>query len=161
VQSAYAPADSDLFPVAVRWVNDWTFHGTARAVARAVAARDVPVFLFNFSRALPFHPPIEAARGRNLGASHSTETMYTFGNFVRPFAAVVNDTDRALSTTMMNAWVQFIRTGNPNVAGLTPWPRYTRASDEHMDFGDEIRVGSGLHKASLDAFDRAFGKMRK
>src|SRR5690349_90345 len=46
VQAAYAPADSDLFPVAVRWVNDWTFHGTARAVARAVAARGVPVFLF-------------------------------------------------------------------------------------------------------------------
>jgi para-nitrobenzyl esterase len=160
VQAAYVPADTDLFPVAVRWVNDWTFHGTARAVARAVAARGVPVYLFNFSRALPYHPPIEAARGRNLGASHSIETMYTFGNFVPPFATVVNDTDRALSTTMMNAWVQFIRTGDPNVAGLPQWPRYAKSSDQHMDFGDEIRVVSGLHAASLDAFDAAFAKMR-
>jgi len=160
VQATYVPADSDLFPVEVRWVNDWTFHGTARAVARAVAARNVPVFLFNFSRALPYHPPIEAARGRDLGASHSTETMYTFGNFVPPFARLVTDTDRELSATMMNAWVQFIRTGDPNVAGLPQWPRYATASDQHMDFGDEIRVGSGLHAPSLDAFDRAFAKMR-
>jgi hypothetical protein len=29
-----------------------------------------------------------------------------------------------------------------------------------MDFGDEIRVVSGLHAASLDAFDAAFAKMR-
>ena len=159
VQATYAPADSDLFPVMVRWVNDWTFHGTARAVARAVAARHVPVFLFNFSRALPFHPPIEGARERDMGASHSTETMYTFGNFVRPFATLVTDTDRALSTTMMDAWVQFIRTGDPNVAGLPTWPRYTKSSDQHMEFGDEIRVGSGLHSASLDAFDAAFAKM--
>ena len=160
VQAAYVPADSDLFPVGVRWVNDWTFHGTARAVARAVAARDVPVFLFNFSRVLPYNPPIESARGRNMGASHSSETMYTFGNFVRPFAAVVTDADRELSATMMNAWVQFIRTGDPNVAGLPSWPRYARASDQHMDFGDEIRIGSRLHAASLDAFDAAFAKMR-
>jgi hypothetical protein len=30
-----------------------------------------------------------------------------------------------------------------------------------MDFGSEIRVGSGLHARSLDVYDRAFAAMRK
>jgi hypothetical protein len=29
-----------------------------------------------------------------------------------------------------------------------------------MDFGEAIRVGAGLHAESLDAFDRAFARMR-
>jgi para-nitrobenzyl esterase len=157
VQAAYAvAADSDVYPTARRWVNDWYFHGTARAVARAVAARDVPVFLFDFSRVSPYQP----ISGRNMGAFHAFETNYIFGNFPPPAMAVLTEADRALSATMMNSWLQFIRTGDPNVAGLPTWPRYTRSGDQHMDFGAEIRVGSGLHSESLDAFDTAFAQMR-
>ena len=157
VQAAYqVPADSDVYLAARRWVNDWYFHGTARAVARAVAARNVPVFMFNFSRVPPYQP----IRGRNTGAFHSVETNYIFGNFSSAAAALMTEADRALSRTMTNAWLQFIRTGDPNVAGLPPWPRYTKSGDRHMDFGAEISVGSGLHSASLDAVDNAFAMMR-
>ena len=32
--------------------------------------------------------------------------------------------------------VNFARSGNPNAAGLTEWPRYSRAKDEIVDFAD-------------------------
>jgi len=38
VQSTYAVATAEeIVPAGIRWVNDWYFHGSARAVARAVS----------------------------------------------------------------------------------------------------------------------------
>jgi para-nitrobenzyl esterase len=151
-----APADSDVYPAAMRWVNDWWFHGTARSVARAVSARGVPVFLYGFSRVPPGQPLRAGA-----GAFHSAETEYIFGN-PSPWGkgAPLEEVDRALARAMSGAWLQFARTGNPNATDLPSWPRYERSSDQHLDFGSEIRSGSGLHAQSLDVFDRTLAEMR-
>lgn len=157
VEAAYRiVADTDFFPVGVRWVNDWYFHGSARAAARAIAAHGVPVFLFSFSRT----PPIPPINGRNLGAAHTLTTQYAFGNYHPGLVSRLEDVDRTLARAIRDSWLKFARTGDPNVAGLPSWPRYDKTSDRHMDFGAEIRVGSGLHAVSLDGFDRAFAMMR-
>jgi para-nitrobenzyl esterase len=152
-----APTDTDVHAAAVHWVNDWYFHGTARAVARAVSARGVPVFLYGFSRV----PPAQPARA-GVGAFHSAEMEYVFGTLSPPWGKPeqFEDVDRALSRAMSGAWLQFARTGNPNASGLPIWPRYQRSSDQHLDFGSEIRSGSGLHAQSLDVFDRTFADLR-
>jgi para-nitrobenzyl esterase len=159
VQSAYAASpDTAVHSSAVRWVNDWFFHGTARAVARAVSSRGVPVFLYNFSRTLP----APSVRGRSLGAAHSSEVRYVFStlNAAGALTADFVDQDHALSRAMSSAWVQFARTGDPNRAELPTWPRYETSTDRHLDFGAEIRAGSGLHARSLDVFDSTFARMR-
>jgi len=159
VQAAYpAAADSDVHSAAVRWVNDWYFFGTARATARAVSARGVPVYLYNFSRI----PPVQPSARESMGAFHSADVDYLFGAPTPPFGLPdrYEETDRALARAMKGAWVQFARTGDPNGTGLPTWPRYQRSTDQHLDFGSEIRAGSGLHAQSLEGFDSTFAKMR-
>jgi para-nitrobenzyl esterase len=157
VQAQYAvTSDSEVRGAGVRWVNDWYFHGTARAVARAVSAHGVPVFLYSFSRV----PPVALAP--RAGAFHSAEIEYVFSAPAPPFGLPdrYEETDRALARTMKGAWVQFARTGDPNAAGLPTWPRYRTSTDQHIDFGAEVRTGSGLHARSLDVFDSTFAIMR-
>jgi len=36
---------------------------------------------------------------------------------------------------------------------LPPWPAYTVKKDTHLEFGDCVRVGSGLRKAQCDLMD--------
>jgi para-nitrobenzyl esterase len=159
VLSAYAAeTDAEVYQAAVRLINDWQFHGTARAVARAVSARRQPVYLYHFSRV----PPRQPIPGRNLGAYHSAELQYVFGAITAftetpvPWEAV----DHELASTMSAAWVRFAKTGNPNGPGLTEWPRYEVSTDRHLEFGTQVKAGSGLHASSLDAFDQALAQMR-
>ena len=156
VQAEYAAAaDSDVHAAAARWVNDWYFHGTARATARAVSAHGVPVFLYSFSRV----PPLPEYQ---LGAFHSAEVDYVFGAPTPPpFARVRYEAaDSGLARAIKGAWVQFARKGNPNGPGLPDWPRYEKKTDRHLEFGTEVVPASGLHARALDAYDRAFAAMR-
>jgi para-nitrobenzyl esterase len=68
--------------------------------------------------------------------------------------------DHELASTMSAAWVRFAKTGNPNGPGLTEWPRYEVSTDRHLEFGTQVKAGSGLHASSLDAFDQALAQMR-
>jgi para-nitrobenzyl esterase len=68
-----------------------------------------------------------------IGASHSIEVPFVFGNFDRDedskwsYAwSEENRTERErLSETMMHYWAQFVHTGNPNTADLPPWPPWS------------------------------------
>ena len=51
---------------------------------------------------------------------------------------------------MSTYWVNFVRTGDPNGAGLPVWPRYDRATERYLEFGDAIRSGTHLLKRELD-----------
>lgn len=56
------------------------------------------------------------------GIFHSSELPYVFGTFAaareRHFTAI----DRSISARVMRYWVDFVKTGNPNGAGLPAWP---------------------------------------
>ena len=44
-----------------------------------------------------------------------------------------------MATAIHSYWLNFAKTGNPNGAGLPPWPRYDAARDELMLFrGDGV-----------------------
>lgn len=134
-----APAAAAKLPVLV-WIHGGgctTGSGAAAAYDGAALARQ-GVVLITINYRL------------GLGATHGSEIAYVFGN-LRPRHGLV---DRQLSATMSAAWVRFARTGNPNGAGLPTWPAYTLGGDQHLEFGDQIRVGSGLHREACDLLDR-------
>jgi para-nitrobenzyl esterase len=64
-----------------------------------------------------------------LGAVHSAEIEYALGNLdANPLYAWA-DADRTVSATMSGYFANFIKTGNPNGAGLPRWERAPAGGD--------------------------------
>jgi len=73
---------------------------------------------------------------------HMSEIPYVFNNKklfrLRPEEA-------ALADQMSAYWVQFAKTGNPNLAGLPDWPAYNEVNDTNLVFDV---APAGIHTAS-------------
>ncbi|MEC8507243.1 MAG: carboxylesterase family protein, partial [Planctomycetota bacterium] len=61
----------------------------------------------------------------------------------------------------MDYWVEFAKTGNPNLDNRVDWPLYTVSEDQHLVMDDAIVVGSGLRRQACDLFDRILEEQRK
>ena len=95
-----------------------------------------PVYRYYFSRPRPpLSEPVSAPAGAGSaapanpwtafprGAPHSTEIEYALGNLPRnPVYAWTAD-DQKVSAMMMDYFVNFVKTGNPNGARLPTWPQ--------------------------------------
>lgn len=76
--------------------------------------------------------------GVRLGAYHGAELPYVFDRHDDWLAT--DDKDRALSAAMMDYWIRFAATGNPNGSGAVNWPAYTGNPPEVQVLGDSIRA---------------------
>jgi len=83
-----------------------------------------PIYRYRFDMA-PFSKNPNAPR---LGAYHSAEIEYVFGQLDSKTDVTWSDADRRVSEMMQKYWSNFARTGNPNGPGVPNWPRYI-ASD--------------------------------
>jgi para-nitrobenzyl esterase len=129
VVDAYAKAFSDKKPVEI-----WSLVSSNRqgvvTLANAKVKQPAPVFVSWFA----WQPPLFDGR---LGAFHcidicfwfnNTDLMYTHtGGGARP---------RTLAAKMSKSLVQFMKTGDPNGGGLTPWSKYTSANGETLVLDD-------------------------
>lgn len=88
----------------------------AQWLAAGVARSGRPVWMYEFARVR------EGSAAAALRAYHGAELPYVFGTHDAwlPTAAQ----DRRLSERMMDAWVQFARTGSPQSSRLPHWPRF-------------------------------------
>jgi para-nitrobenzyl esterase len=114
----------------------------ARFVAQSMEQKKSQAYLFQFTR----RP--DTAMARKLEVHHGVEIAYVFGNMTTSDG--YNGTDRALSGRMMDYWVNFAKTGNPNGQGLTEWPAYKSASDLNLEFAGEIKTNKNLLKKECD-----------
>ena len=140
---AYAMADE------VGTDSAMTLH--ARRQMRWMEKVSSKAYLYYFTRV----PPNRA--GALLGAHHGSEIRYVFGNLVLDAADdfKVSHVDVQLSDALVQYWVQFARTGSPNVEGLQRWPAYEARTGMYLELGEEIRVGTYLHKDRLDVLEQA------
>ncbi|MEO8620228.1 MAG: carboxylesterase family protein [bacterium] len=114
-----------------------------RLAARAVSKSGHPAYLYQFTRVPP--------GAEKLGAFHLLEIPYVFGN---PPAWIPRDqTDERLSATIMDYWVRFATTGNPNGGTAPVWPAYDAAAEPYLDLGDTVTPKSGLLKGVCDALE--------
>jgi len=103
-------------------------------------ARWQPGWMYLFRWHVPFVPGAPAAQ--NLGAIHGIELGFVFGNLdlaTVPHSATKDPVQlaerRLLSDRIMDAWLSFARTGNPNTgrgAGVPAWPAYSAATRATM-----------------------------
>lgn len=92
-----------------------------------------PVYRYLYTRirpkylGIPGQPP-PPARSDNqsapLGAAHSAEIQYAMGNLDLDKRYTWEPDDYKVSEIMQSYFVNFIRRGNPNGAGLPQWPAY-------------------------------------
>ena len=143
----FPAASDDEVPAALdHLVTAVSFAAPARAAARDMEKAGAKAYVYHFTRV----PPVYRASG--LGAFHGGEIPYVFGHAGgRPG---FEEKDRELAKVMSGCWVRFAATGNPNGPGLPEWPAYTAAADSYLEFGDAIKIKSGLYKEACDLTDK-------
>jgi hypothetical protein len=60
-----------------------------------------------------------------------------------------------LSDRMRLYWTNFMKTGNPNGAGLRPWPAYDPAGERMLVMDTPIAEAAGYHAAQCAILDQA------
>ena len=103
-----------------------------RRAAERITAAGGRVWFYRFSRQRP------GPGGNRVGAYHGTEIPYVFNTHDAwlPTEAI----DRSLTEAVMDYWVQFARTGDPNLPGRPKWPQYWTERPKVLEFGDTIQV---------------------
>ncbi|KUL38925.1 carboxylesterase [Streptomyces sp. NRRL F-4489] len=119
-------------------MSDQAYRIPALRVAEARARHGAETFVYEFARPTPV---LDGA----LGACHTAELGYVFGNLTHPLAGP--GAPQALSDAMRQAWTSFARTGHPGGRGTTgvaprtpggtlpPWPAYAERR-QVMRLGD-------------------------
>jgi para-nitrobenzyl esterase len=75
-------------------------------------------------------PGLTPIPGYVWGAGHAAELAYLWPSFDNgiPIAPAFNAAERQLARDMVAYWGAFVRTGRPDVAGLTQWSAYNRSA---------------------------------
>ena len=95
--------------------------------ARLLTKQGVPVYTYYFTK-----------DNNGLGSNHAGELPYFYGNLDK-HPKNYDAADAALSKQMMQYYVNFIKTGDPNGEGLPVWPTAAEAPDQVLELGAEIR----------------------
>lgn len=117
------------------WIStltDYTYAAAAQYHADNQADHGSAVWRYRFDYA-----------GGPLGACHMAEIPLIWQNtpdYVRHAVPTLSAANHQLSTLMQTAWLNFVRTLNPNGDGVVSWPHYTSSARQTMLFDLSSRV---------------------
>jgi len=121
-------------------------------IANALSELRGNVYVYRFNRLSPRN------RESGIGVSHGEEIPYLFG---RATAQDYRDADKKLSESMMDYWIQFCRTGDPNSKELPQWPKYSSTVNEYLKLNDEITARNYTEDTSFTALLPFFNVSRQ
>lgn len=85
-----------------------------------------------------------------LGASHGMELPMMFNNVAIQREMTGSSPEAyAIEEVVSNAWIAFIKTGNPNAKGLPEWPAYNSETKACMVFDNVCEVVNDIDKDLL------------
>jgi len=93
----------------------------------------VPLYAYEFSdRNAPWYfPSVSFAHG----AAHTIDIQFLFTDWhggVLGLLHRLSPQDQGLARQLVTAWTNFMYTGNPNLKGNSPWPRYTKGPEVYL-----------------------------
>lgn len=135
-----------LTDLAFTW-HAWTWAGVQSRYGKN------PAFLYYFDQ----RPP-----GNNSGASHAAEIAFVFGNLPPAglFRKEPRSEDQQLSEMMMNYWVNFAKTGDPNGGELPKWPAFSNKDPQGMIFDAKPSVRPMPYEKRMPVLDAYFSWRR-
>lgn len=104
----------------------------ARSASARIAKQGVPVWEYRFSYVADSLP--------QTGATHASDIPFFFDNAAIKYGDKTTPKDVEMGKTISAYIVNFAKTGNPNGAGLTDWPKYDPASDQLLDFTESAKA---------------------
>jgi para-nitrobenzyl esterase len=126
-------------------LSDQVFRVPAVRLAERQSAH-APVHLYLFTWAT-------SAFGGALGSCHALEIPFVFNSLDAPgvamFTGEATSSARRLAESMHDTWTAFARTGDPNGAGLPPWPPFTPDQRATMVLGEHSSVEEDPAAAEL------------
>jgi para-nitrobenzyl esterase len=147
--------DTEATKSAIRFRSDGIM-ASARAWLRLqVKSGKSPAYWYYFSHVSPMPDGLIWA-GRpalDAGAYHGGEIVYVFDAFPLQTWAW-RPVDLKLGDIMSSMWVQFAKTGDPNVTGLPNWPTFNPRTNVLMECADTPRAKPTPLEEKLDFIDK-------
>jgi len=137
-------------------LTDAQFTATTRRIAQCISLnQEEPVWRYFFT----YKHSIPALAA--FGSYHGMELFYVFNNWENATlgsGALFSASDAFVQDAMLDYWINFATTGDPNGSGLTDWPQYQAGNDCYLEIdatpdGDQC----GLRTAQSDLWDAAIG----
>ena len=148
VVDAYAKAFPGKRPVDI-WMLVSSNRQSVVALADAKSAQPGGVYVAWFG----WQPPLFDGR---LRAFHCVDICFWYNNTDLMLSHTGGGArPRKLSAKMAAHLLQFMKTGDPNAKGLTPWPRYTPARGETMILDDVCEVKNDPDREARKALPTA------
>ena len=125
----------------------------ARDASARYSDKSIPVWEYRFSYV--------ADSVGQPGAQHATDIPFFFDTVSAKYGAKATPKDMAVGKTASAYITNFAKTGDPNGASLTHWPRYSRAGDEILNIGADGKIVAGRDPwgaqidTAVQALDRA------
>jgi para-nitrobenzyl esterase len=128
-RSVYDPTGEAKLPEVLLSIgSDMTMHEPSRFVAREVTAAGRPAWLYRYTYVAEKEPT------RAMGAAHAREVPFLFDNAAVRYPDTVTDMDREAGRQFSAYLVNFVKTGDPNGAGVPQWPKFDPSKYELMNF---------------------------
>jgi para-nitrobenzyl esterase len=153
------PSGSNPTEARISYVNaltDAQFTATTRRTAQCVSQNQTaPVWRYFFTHKHTI------AQLEALGSYHGMELFYVFNNWENATLGtgiLFHPQDDSVQQVMLDYWVNFANSGNPNGLGLVNWPQYQSSSDCYLEIKATPKGNqTALRKAQSDLWDDVTG----
>ncbi len=141
---------------AIGILTDPQFTATTRRTAQCISLNQTePVWRYFFTHKHTF------TGGAEMGSYHGMELFYVFNNWENATLGTglfFNPADDSVQQVILNYWVNFAYTGDPNGSGLEGWPQYQSATDCYLEIkATPDGSQSGLRTAQCNLWDEITG----
>ncbi|MBZ5536669.1 MAG: carboxylesterase family protein [Acidobacteriia bacterium] len=142
------PSSTDATQSFIRAATELEMVAPARWAARATQVMKSRAYLYQVTWAFP------GQGGQQLGAFHGIDVWLLFNSPRMPR----DKAGDSLAEALRSYWVQFAKTGDPNMPGLSTWPAYDSPTGAYLELGTQINPASGLHQEAFELLDRLYTK---